>query len=84
MTTNNGITPKDLELIERIIYKNSDDICVSIARSFERLEERIDDMEARIYGRMSELEDKLEAGRQDIADRIGDVRTDIRETQTPF
>jgi len=33
---------KDLELIERVIYKNGDDIAVSIGRSFERLEERID------------------------------------------
>ena len=53
------MTPKDLELIERIIYKGNDDIAISIARSFERLEERIDASEARIYSRLSELEDKL-------------------------
>lgn len=56
---------KDLELIERVIYKNGDDIAVSIGRSFERLEERIDAAESRIYGRLIELEDKLE---YDIAD----------------
>jgi hypothetical protein len=43
----------DLELIERVIYKNGDDIAVSIARSFERLEERIDAAEARIYSRLT-------------------------------
>lgn len=32
----------DIELIERILYKNSDDIAVSIARSFEKLEDKID------------------------------------------
>ena len=54
------ITQQDLELIERVIYKNGDDIAMSIGRSFERLEERIDSAEARIYGRLIELEDKLE------------------------
>ncbi|MGB7746824.1 MAG: helix-turn-helix domain-containing protein, partial [Verrucomicrobiia bacterium] len=37
-----SLEQKDLELIERVIYKNGDDIAVSIGRSFERLEERID------------------------------------------
>ena len=54
-----SLDQKDLEQIERVIYKNSDDICVSIARSFERLEERIDAAEARIYGRLAELEDQI-------------------------
>lgn len=33
---------KDIEILEKIVYKNGDDIAVSIARSFERLEERIE------------------------------------------
>jgi len=45
---------KDLELIERVIYKNGDDVAVSIARSFERLEERIDAAESRFYGRLGD------------------------------
>ena len=53
------MTPKDIELIERIIYKGNDDIAISIARSFERLEERIDASEARIYSRLADLENKL-------------------------
>lgn len=56
-----SLEPKDLELVERIIYKNGDDIAVSIGRSFERLEERIDAAESRIYSRLSEVEDKIDA-----------------------
>jgi hypothetical protein len=55
-----AIDQQDLEQIERVIYKNGDDIAMSIGRSFERLEERIDSAESRIYGRLIELEDKLE------------------------
>ena len=54
-----SLDQKDLELIERVIYKNGDDIAVSIGRSFERLEERIDGAESRIYGRLADLEDAL-------------------------
>ena len=54
-----AIDQKDLELIERVIYKNGDDIEVSMCRSFERLEEHIDSAEARIYGRLADVEDKL-------------------------
>ena len=42
-----ALEQKDIELLERVIYKNSDDVAVSIARSFERLEERIDAAESR-------------------------------------
>jgi hypothetical protein len=54
-----SLEQKDLELIERVIYKNNDDIAVSIARSFERLEERIDATESRLYSRLADLEDLL-------------------------
>ena len=37
-----ALDQKDYEVIERLIYKNADDVAVSISRSFERLEERID------------------------------------------
>ena len=73
-----ALQQKDLELIERVIYKNGDDIAVSIGRSFERLEERIDAAESRIYSRLAEIEDKIEAARQDASDNIGDVREDIK------
>lgn len=74
-----ALEQKDLELIERVIYKNGDDIAVSIGRSFERLEERIDAAESRIYSRLAEIEDKIEASRQELADKLGDVRDDIRD-----
>ena len=70
---------KLIEDIERIIYRNVDDIAVSIARSFERLEERIDSMEARLYGRITELEDNIvniETTMHDIrkgADALADI-----------
>lgn len=50
---------KDLEVIERIVYKNNDDVAVSTVRSFERLEERIDAAESRLHSRLSEIEDRL-------------------------
>ena len=62
-----------------IIYKNGDDIAVSISRSFERLEERIDAVESRLYSRLSELEDVVEGSRQNVSDTLGDIRTEIRE-----
>jgi prefoldin subunit 5 len=74
-----ALEQKDLELIERVIYKNGDDIAVSIGRSFERLEERMDAMESRLYSRLAELEDKIEASRQDMSDELGDIRKEIRE-----
>ena len=79
MTYQNGLLPQaDLEAIERIIYKNSDDIAVSIARSFERLEERIDATESRLYSRLAEIEDHIEASRQEIAVSLNTVEEDIR------
>ena len=70
---------KDIEAIERVIYKNGDDIAVSIGRSFERLEERIDAAESRLYSRLSDLEEKLEASRQDLADELGELKGEIRD-----
>lgn len=74
-----ALDQKDIELIERVIYKSGDDVAVSISRSFERLEERTDAAESRIYGRLSDLEDKVEASRQDISDELGDIRKDVQE-----
>jgi hypothetical protein len=73
-----ALEQKDLESIERVIYKQGDDIAVSIGRSFERLEERIDAAESRIYSRLSDLEDKVETSRQDLADTLGDVLKEVR------
>lgn len=61
-----ALDQKDLELIERILYKGADDVAVSIARAFERLEERMDATESRLYSRFAEVEDKVEALRSDM------------------
>ena len=53
------LTQSDLKLVNDIIYKSADDICVSIARSFERMEERIEAMESRLYSRFADIEDLL-------------------------
>ena len=74
-----ALDPKDLETIERLIYKNADDIAVSIGRSFERLEERMDAGESRLYSRFAEVEDRIEASRQDMSDLLGVIRDDVRE-----
>jgi len=50
---------KDLEAIERIIFRNNDEVALSIVRGFERLEERLDAAEARLYSRLAELENLL-------------------------
>ncbi|MEN9524123.1 MAG: hypothetical protein RL536_192 [Candidatus Parcubacteria bacterium] len=74
-----SLDQKDLELIERLMFKNADDVACSISRNFERLEERIDSAESRIYSRLAELDDKIEASRQDISDMIGEIKEEVRE-----
>lgn len=69
-----ALDQKDVELLERIIYKNGDDIAVSVARSFERLEERIDSTESRLYARFADLEDKADL----LLNRSGEILRDIR------
>jgi len=60
MKKENVLTQKDLELIERIVYKSAGDIAVSISRSFERLEERLHAAESRIYSRLTDIVDEME------------------------
>jgi len=74
-----ALEQKDVELIERVIYKNGDDIAVSIGRSFERLEERIDAVESRMYSRLSDLEDKVESCHQELSDELGAFLSELRE-----
>ncbi len=74
-----ALDQKDVELLEKLMYKNSDDVAVSISRSFERLEERIDMVEARLCSRLADAEDKVEACRQDMSDEIGDVKAEVRD-----
>ena len=69
-----SLDQKDLEQIERVIYKNGDDIAVSIGRSFERLEERIDGAESRIYGRLVEIEDAVSACEHNLSGDMNSLR----------
>lgn len=55
--------PLTASQVERIVYKCADDLAVSIARSFERLEQRLEGMETRLYSRLCDLEELLSAPR---------------------
>ena len=55
------LKPADLEAIERVIYRNGDDIAVSTGRAFERLEEKMNSIESHIYGRLTEIEKEIKA-----------------------
>jgi hypothetical protein len=60
-----ALDQNDLELIRVIVYRSADDIAVSLSRSFERLEERIDEAESRLHSRIRAVEDQIEAIRSD-------------------
>ncbi len=74
-----SLEQKDIELVERIIYKSNDDVAISIARSFERLEERIDKAESRIYSRLADLESRIDRFSEIVSDEITDMKDEIRE-----
>lgn len=69
-----ALEQKDVELIERVIYKQGDDIAVSVSRSFERLEERIDAAESRIYGRLGDVEDRVDACEHNLTQELESIR----------
>ena len=58
----------DLEAIERIIHKTCDDLAVCVERGLERLEERLDGAETRIYSRLADLEECFRQVGRDEAD----------------
>lgn len=53
------LTKADIESIKRVVYSCGDDIAVSISRSFERLEERIDAGEARLSTRLGDFSEEI-------------------------
>jgi hypothetical protein len=79
-----SLEPKDIELLECIIYKNANDIAISLSRSFERLEERVDALESRLYTRISELEDRMENNQRDISDTISNIKDEIRSLDVAY
>ena len=74
---NNNLTKSDMDMIEKLIFKNGDDIAISIGRSFERLEERIDAAESRIYSRLADIEDRVDGARQDISESLETIKEEI-------
>ena len=59
----------DLEAITRIVSKNGDDIAVCVERGLERLEERIEGAEARIYSRITDVEERISESVAEMATR---------------
>ncbi|MFA6404612.1 MAG: hypothetical protein WCW03_01265 [Candidatus Paceibacterota bacterium] len=74
ITDKNNLTKKDLELIEHILYKSTDEVAVAIGRSFERLEERMDAIESRIYSRLADIEDKMYSNFEELEDKLDIVK----------
>lgn len=70
-----SLETKDLEIIETMMRKVGEDIVVSSQRSLERVEERIDCAETRLYGRISDIEDQI-ADKDQISRRALEI---IRE-----
>ena len=64
--TNAVLKPADLEAIERVIYRNGDDIAMAMSRAFERLEEKIIAVEKNILGRLVEIEKELNSELQTL------------------
>ncbi len=54
-----SLEQKDIEMIETIIRKVCDDVTIASQRSSERLEDRIDGVETRIYGRLGDIEEEI-------------------------
>ena len=71
-----ALEPNDLDFIEGLTFKNADDSAVAIARSFERVEERLGDMETRISGRLSSVRDAIDGSCEDILNRLPRLTSD--------
>lgn len=57
--SNKHMKTKDLEIMEKLIRQTGEEIITSSSRHGERVEERIDAMETRIYSRLAEIEDQI-------------------------
>ena len=64
--TNAVLKPADLEAIERVIYRNGDDIATATSRAFERLEEKIIALEKNILGRLVEIKKEVHSELQNL------------------
>lgn len=59
MSHDKCMTPEAIKQIEDIVNRAEDEFALSIARSLENLEARIDRMESNLYRRMNALEDTI-------------------------
>lgn len=73
-----ALDKKDIDLIEKIVYRCGDDIAISIGRSFEHLEERIDLIESRIYERLATIDDRIDNIIRSNDDMFESLREDVR------
>lgn len=55
------LKPADLNMIERVIYRNRDDVAVAVNRWFERLEAQVEAAERRIFERLNQMETELKS-----------------------
>jgi predicted RecB family endonuclease len=53
------ISNEDLDVLEDLVFRSSDDLAVTLSRSLERLETKLDHIETRLYRRISELEQEI-------------------------
>jgi len=56
-----ALDQEDIKEFERLIYRNADDIAISVCSSLESLQKRIDVADARICSRLADIEDRLES-----------------------
>ena len=48
----------------------NEDLALAVSRAFERIEERMDAMESRLYARLSEVQDRLEERIEVLEERL--------------
>jgi hypothetical protein len=69
-TKSKGSKESRVESIERMFFKHADDLAISIARSFARLEGRIDALETRVREDGGDLRDRLETQHANVIDKL--------------
>ena len=76
-----SLNQKDLEVIERAISKACHDLGNSLCRPFLLLEAKVDAAESRLSGRMNELSERIDTGREDIKQELDSMHGEIRGAQ---
>jgi len=55
-----SLTPQDFERIHRLIYGLTDDFSITVARAFERMENRLSDLEGHLRARLADIAERME------------------------